>query len=187
MEITNVDQYHLEHGLDGSFNPTWVPGYPQGSHELELFVLETDTGIKGITASPSFPGGIDYGDTLQLLLLGEDPHDVPRIRNKLASLDLLGPRPWHVEVALWDIIGKDAGKPTYEILGATSREIRAYASTGEVKPAEERIDYVEDRLAEGFEAVKLRITSRDDVDVVRQVREAFPDLTLMVDANKGWA
>lgn len=187
MEITGVDQYHLARDLDGSFDPTWVPGYPQSRHELELFEIETDAGITGVTASPSFPGGIDYGDTLRLLLIGENPHDVSRIRRKLASLDLLGPRPWHVEVALWDIIGKDAGKPIYEVLGATSREIRCYASTGEVKPAEERIEYVEDRLADGFEAVKLRITSREDVDIVRRVREAFPDLTLMVDANKGWA
>jgi D-galactarolactone cycloisomerase len=187
MQITGVTQYHLAHELDGSFDPTWVPGYPQGTHECELFEIETDAGITGITASPSIPGGFEYGDTLRLLLLGEDPHDVARIRRKLASLDLLGPRPWHIEVALWDIIGKDAGKPIHEVLGATSREIAAYASTGEVKPADERIGYIEDRLDEGFEAVKLRITSREDIDIVRQVRETFPDLTLMVDANKGWA
>jgi D-galactarolactone cycloisomerase len=187
MQITDVTQYHLAHDFDGSFNPTWVPGYPQGTHECELFEIETDTGITGITASPSIPGGFDYGDTLRLLLLGEDPHDVAHIRKKLASLDLLGPRPWHIEVALWDIIGKDAGKPVYELLGGTNREIQTYASTGEVQPADERIASIEDRLDEGFEAVKLRITTREDIAVVREVRETFPDLTLMVDANKGWA
>ncbi|HET7325095.1 MAG TPA: mandelate racemase/muconate lactonizing enzyme family protein, partial [Halococcus sp.] len=66
-------------------------------------------------------------------------------------------------------------------------EIRTYASTGEVQPADERIAYIEDRLEEGFEAIKLRITSREDIELVREVRKAFPDLTLMVDANKGWA
>lgn len=187
MQITGVSQYHLTHDLDGSFAPTWVPGYPQGSHECELFVVETDAGITGIAASPSIPDGFDYGDTLRLLLLGEDPHDVARIRRKLASLDLLGPRPWHVEIALWDILGKDAGKPIYELLGGTNRDIPAYASTGEVKPADERIGYIDRRIDEGFEAVKLRITTEEDVEVVREVREAFPDLTLMVDANKGWA
>lgn len=187
MQITSINQYHLTHNLDGTFHPTWVPGYPQGSHECELFEIETDKGITGITASPSIPGGFDYGNTLRLLLLGEDPHDVARIRRKLASLDLLGPRPWHIEVALWDILGKDAGKPVHELLGGVSHGIPAYASTGEVQPADERIAYIEDRIAEGFEAVKLRITAHEDVEIVRQVREAFPDLTLMVDANKGWA
>ena len=187
MQITGISQYHLSHQLDGEFHPTWVPGYPQGSHELELFEIETDVGITGITASPSIPGGFDYGDTLRLLLLGEDPHDVAGTRRKLASLDLLGPRPWHIEVGLWDILGKDAGKPIHDLLGATGETIQAYASTGEIQPADERIASIENRLDEGFEAVKLRITAPEHVDIVRQVREAFPDLTLMVDANKGWA
>jgi L-alanine-DL-glutamate epimerase-like enolase superfamily enzyme len=54
-------------------------------------------------------------------------------------------------------------------------------------PAADRIDYVQDRVDEGFEAVKLRLAEPDDVAVVHAVREAFPDLPLMVDANRGWS
>ena len=57
MRITGVNQYHLEHVLEEPFYPTWIPGYPQSTHELELFELETDTGHTGIAASPSFAGG----------------------------------------------------------------------------------------------------------------------------------
>lgn len=187
MQITGVDQHHLTYDLGGTFEPTWIPGYPQGTHELELFEIETDAGISGFAASPSFAGGLDYVDALRMFLLGEDPHDIETLRRKLASIDLIGPRPWHLEVALWDILGKDAGKPVHELLGASSRRIPAYASTAAVRPTDERIAYVEARLEEGFEAVKLRITSREDVEIVREVREAFPELTLMVDANKGWS
>lgn len=187
MQITGVTQYHVSHALDGTFHPTWIPGYPQGTHEAEVFEIETDAGITGITASPSFAGGIQYEDILNLFLSGRDPHDIEGIIDTLESIHLLGPRSWHIELALWDIIGKDAGKPVYELLGGTSKPVRAYASTGMYLPAEERIDYVEDRIDEGFEAVKLRITERDHLEMVREVREAFPDLPLMVDANKGWS
>lgn len=187
MQITGVTQYHVSHPLDGAFEPTWIPGYAQHAHEAEVFEIETDAGITGVTASPSFAGGLDYETPLGLFLQGEDPHDIETILGKLASIDLIGPRPWHVELALWDIIGKDAGKPVYELLGGSGEPIPAYASTGAVLAAEDRIEYVEARVEEGFEAVKLRITERSDLDVVRAVREAFPDLTLMVDANKGWA
>lgn len=187
MEITGVTQYHCSRALEGTFEPTWIPGYPQGTHEVELFEIETDAGITGLAASPSFAGGIEYGDALSLFLLGEDPHDVRGIRRKLDSVGLVGPRPWHVELALWDIVGKDAGKPVYELLGGTDDPIPAYASSGEVQPAPERIEYVERRVEEGFDAVKLRVSTREDVEIVRRVREAFPDLTLMVDANKGWS
>lgn len=187
MQITGVNQYHLEHHLEEPFYPTWIPGYPQSTHELELFEVETDAGISGYAASPSFGGGLDYETPLELFLVGEDPHNVEGILRKLDTVNLVGPRPWHLEMALWDIVGKDAGKPIYELFGATARDVPVYASTGEVMAADERIAYVEERVAEGFEAVKLRVTEREHLETVRAVREAFPDLTLMVDANKGWA
>lgn len=187
MQITGVDQHHCSHPLGGTFEPTWIPGYPQGTHEVELFEVHTDAGITGLAASPSFAGGLDYAEPLELFLVGQDPHDVDGIRRRLASIDLIGPRPWHLEMACWDVVGKDAGKPVYELLGGTGEPIPAYASTGEVQPAEERLEYVRARVAEGFEAVKLRVTEPADLTVVRAVRESFPDLTVMVDANKGWA
>jgi D-galactarolactone cycloisomerase len=187
MQITGIDQHHLSHPLGGTFQPTWIPGYPQGTHEVELFEVHTDAGITGLAASPSFAGGLAYGEPLELFLVGQDPHDVGGIRRRLESVNLIGPRPWHLEMACWDIIGKDAGKPVFELLGGTADPIPAYASTGEVQPADERLDYVRERVEEGFEAVKLRVVEASDCSVVRAVREAFPDLTVMVDANKGWA
>lgn len=190
MKISDVNQYHLEFELEGGFKPTWVPGYTQRIHEAELFEVRTDEGITGITASPSFAGGFDYIDPVKLFLLGEDPHNVEKILRKLESVNLLAPRPWHLEAALWDIIGKDEGKPVYELLGGKYREFKAYASTGELQDADERLGYVEDRVEEGFEAVKLRFQSKDvekDLNVARRIREEFPDLKLMVDANMGWS
>lgn len=189
MKITGVTQYHLSHDLEGAYEPTWIPGYSQGSHEVELFVLETDEDVRGVTASPSFAGGIDYETPLEFFLVGEDPHAIGRIRRKLSSIDLLGPRPWHIEVACWDIIGKDAGKPLYELLGGERRPIPAYASTGERQGVDERLQYVEDRVDEGFGAVKLRFGPDlvEDLTVAKQIRDRFPDLTLMVDGNMGWS
>lgn len=190
MQITGVTQTHLEYPLGGTWEPTWIPGYPQGAHEAELFEIETDEGITGITASPSFAGGFDYETPLDLFLTGEDPYDVEGVLRKLDTIDLLGPRPWHLEIALWDIIGKDTGQPIHRLMGADAEPIPVYASTGELQPPEERIDYVEDRIDEGVEAVKLRFQHEDvedDLEVARQVRAAFPDLTLMVDANMGWS
>lgn len=187
MEITAVNQYHAEHEMDGSFDPTWIPGYPQGTHEVEIFEVETDTGITGVAAGPSFGGGLDYSDMLGAFVGGEDPHDVRGVLRKMDSFRLAGPRPWHVEMALWDIIGKDAGTPVYELLGASADPIPVYASTGEVKPADERIEYIQDVVDQGIEAVKLRVTEVEHVDIVKEIRASFPDLTLMVDANKGWS
>ncbi len=189
MRITSVRQHHVENSLDGAYRPTWIPGYPQATNEGEVIEIETDEGIVGYAASPSFAGGIEYEEQLSLFLVGKDPHNLREIRRGLRTFDLLGPRPWHIEMALWDIIGKDAGKPVYELLGGEGREIPVYASTGEHKEVEDRVEYVEERVSEGFEAVKLRFGRdriEDDLRVAHRVRDDFPDLTLMVDANMGW-
>lgn len=86
MEITGVTQHHVSVPLNGAFEPTWIPGYAQHSHEAEVFEIETDAGITGVTASPSFGGGFDYETPLGLFLAGEDPHDVEGILQPDAAL-----------------------------------------------------------------------------------------------------
>lgn len=192
MEITGIDQHHLVHDLDGSWAPTWVPGADSGSHELDLFAVHTDAGVTGHTAYPSFPGGgLDLAAGYESVLVGEDPREIERILERVETLEFLGTDARHMEVAMWDIIGKDAGLPVYRLLGGSPDPVPVYASTGERQHAEERIAYVEDRVAEGYEAVKLRFGAADpeadrDLPVARYLREEFPELTLMVDANMGW-
>lgn len=190
MEITAVNQYHLRHELEQSWEPAWKPGYEQDVHEVLLFELETDTDISGYATASGFAGRMDYLELAERFLVGEDPRNVERLVEKMEPLNLWGPRPWHFEVALWDIVGKDAGKPIYDLLGGSDEPIRAYASTGERQSLEKRLSYVEDRVSEGFEGVKLRCHGEDpeqDLEVMRRIREEFPDLTLMLDANMGWS
>lgn len=189
MEITDINQYQLRYDLEDSWEPAWKPGYEQDTHEVVLFEIETDTGITGHATASGFAGRMDYLELAEMFLLGEDPREVERIIEKLEPLNLWGPRPWHFEVALWDIAGKDAGKPIYELLGGSPDPIRAYASTAERQPTDKRLAYVTDRVDEGFEAVKLRCHGEDpdpDLETMRRIREKYPDLTLMLDANMGW-
>jgi len=189
MEITEITQRRIRRALPEPFDPSWVPGGTQTDLTIDLFEVHTDAGVTGVTAMPSFPGGLDLEHVFESQLVGEDPHEVERILKLLETVEFLGADAYYMELALWDIIGKSAGKPVYKLLGGDDRPVPVYASTGAIRPVEERLAYVEDRVEEGFEAVKLRFRSDDpdpDLEVARAVREAFPDLTLMVDANNGW-
>lgn len=61
-----------------------------------------------------------------------------------------------VDVALWDIKGKAAGLPVYELLGGKSRKsITLYAhATGNT--VDDTLDRMEGLMAEGFKAVRLQ-------------------------------
>jgi L-rhamnonate dehydratase len=102
-------------------------------------------------------------------------------RKGLAIMALSG-----IDLALWDLRGKAAGKPIHELLGgARHRRMPMYASLGD-DPAS--------AVAAGFTAVKLHLPPiRSDGDraaVVQAVREARnaigPNVRLMADAFMNW-
>jgi L-alanine-DL-glutamate epimerase-like enolase superfamily enzyme len=65
----------------------------------------------------------------------------------------------------------------------------AYASSGELADLDERVRRCAALRDAGVRAVKLRLHSGDwrvDLPVIAAVREAVPDLAVMVDANQGW-
>ena len=78
----------------------------------------------------------------------------------------------------------------WRLLGGTRDRILAYASTGELVSAEERVRRCLALRDAGVRAVKLRLHSADwrlDLPVVAGVRDAVgDDLEIMVDANQGW-
>ena len=190
MQITDITDYRIEYPMEATFEPSWYPDFEQSVHEVQLYEIETDTAVSGITSVTGDATRVDSLDLARETLVGKDPRNVEQRIRDLSSLNSYGPRPWHFEVALWDIVGKEVGKPIYDLLGGDSSPIPAYASSGELRPPAERLDYVTDRVDEGFEAVKLRFHSddiEDDLAVARRVRAEFPDLVLMVDLNMGWS
>ena len=95
-----------------------------------------------------------------------------------------------LEMACWDLHGKQAGLPVYELLGGAvrSRVIRSRFSLGayEVPRAQAR---VAELLEMGFDTIKVKVGGRpeDDIARVRAVREVIgPDRSLVIDANCGW-
>lgn len=91
------------------------------------------------------------------------------------------------DMAVWDLRAKAAGWPLYKLLGGQSKSIPAYAggvSLGYGEPSA-LVDHVAGFVAAGYTAVKIRIGEgvAPDRARVEAARRAFPDLTLLADAN----
>jgi L-alanine-DL-glutamate epimerase-like enolase superfamily enzyme len=190
MRVIGVQVRLLEYPLPTPFYPSWLPGYPQTAHRVNLLTLETDEGIRGYAAGVAFGR---EGQGLEQLLLpflfGRDPFQIEQVVQICRSATFLGLRLWWVEMAFWDIIGKALGQPVYRLLGGAQERVRAYASTGELKGVMERLNYIAQIREMGFRAVKLRFHSMDwqeDMAVARSVRKQYADMDIMVDANMGW-
>ncbi|MDX1734048.1 MAG: mandelate racemase/muconate lactonizing enzyme family protein, partial [Halioglobus sp.] len=177
--------------LPDVFHPAWIPGFRQAENRFTLVRLLTSDGIEGYSAVQSMgPELAGLGGLLGSYLLGERADDIPSIRQRIREMGYLGWRVGWLEPACWDILGKAANKPIYELLGGAPGSIRLYASTGSTRSVSYRVDEVAARIDEGFDSVKLRVhgdTLQEDVEHIVETRRGVGDaVELGVDANQGW-
>ena len=194
MRIDRIELWHVALPLPAPFHPAWIPGMAQEDCRLDLIRLFAD-GVQGVAAAPAMAeerAGI--GDLLGPYFLGERADDLASVRQRIREMGYLGFRVGFIEAACWDLLGKARKQPVWKLLADAAGRVvpdapvRFYASTGTVHG--ERVgEVVEARLAEGFDAVKLRVHDFDpgvDAAILRRARAAAPDTSLMVDANQGW-
>lgn len=192
MKIVDVRLQLVEVPLEKPFASCWNPGNPETKVFVTIAEVITDDGIHGYGAacdSSQLVAGI-WETQIRPLLIGKDVSQIEEISIGLTNSALYAYRPWFVEVAVWDALGKYAKLPIYKMLGGAQDKILAYASTGELKSAEERIEDANRFLSEGFTMMKLRAHHDDpkvDLDIIGKVINAVGDkMQVGVDANQGW-
>lgn len=190
MRIRNVRVHRLSIPLPKPFRAAWRPGIPEARTDLWVVRLEAGD-LEGFGVGMALTRGeaAMVERYVRGLLVGFDPERREILRPFLRFSAFIGSRLWPVELAMWDLAAKARGLSVAEMAGKKRDRVPAYASTGEVKPAPQRLKDVEEFRRQGFRAVKLRAHSarwQDDLATVRAVREASPDLVLMVDANQAW-
>jgi L-alanine-DL-glutamate epimerase-like enolase superfamily enzyme len=201
LRITDIEAIHLriEDPNIGLFD---------GSYDDCVIVVHTDEGISGIgeveSLAPAIqaiiaaPPAHNHARGLKELLVGEDPSDPERLWQLMYdATDYVGRRGlmMHaiggIDIALWDIAGKIAGKPVCELLGGAKRSrLRAY---GTIYPMARTPDEVRRQIA-AAQAINLRAFKfaadpwwLDDLDLTRALllaarHEAGEAAILIVDA-----
>ncbi len=162
---------------------TFVVGNPPPLHGGRYFIflkLVTDDGIEGVgevyaaTFSPHLVAKV-VEDVFERHLLDQDPHHIERIWRRVYGSGYtlrpdvsLGGVLSGLEMACWDIIGKAADRPVYDLLGGKVHErLRSYTylypKTGSAypDPSSEKSVYDDpDMAAElGLEEVEIGFTA----------------------------
>ena len=88
-----------------------------------------------------------------------------------------------IDLAAWALWSSAAGMPLAAALGGTREEVVAGVSLGIEPTIEDLMAQVAFHVEHGYPRVKLKIQPGWDVDPVRAVRSAWPDLDVHVDAN----
>jgi O-succinylbenzoate synthase len=88
-----------------------------------------------------------------------------------------------VENGLLNLVALQKGVPLHELLGRPAKRIMSGLSIGLKETQADLLAAVEKAVARKYHRIKMKIKKGQDVEWVQAVRDRFPDLPLMVDAN----
>ncbi len=213
MEITNVEACAVSVPVlgteEGGIAPYRTNHGAVTDVERVLVRVDTDEGISGwgemrpILSPEATIAAIEEG--VAPIVEGHSPYERESLRRLLfieyTNVDVyFAP----IEVACWDVVGKDLGKPVYELLGGwtapstTERRVDAAGvgdghvdvayCAGIESPADSR-EHAARALAEGYDVLKTKAGRDWEEDVARIVAmddEAGGDLDFRLDPNQGW-
>src|SRR5215469_98820 len=92
-----------------------------------------------------------------------------------------------IEAAVWDLAARLDQVPLWKKIGGGARlEIPCGVSIGIQESVPDLLATIERELAAGYQRIKIKIKPGWDVEVVRRVRERFPAIKLMADANSAY-
>ena len=91
-----------------------------------------------------------------------------------------------IETACWDLEAKNAGVPLWKHLGGTRSEIACGVSIGIQDSPEILLEKIRKEVDAGYQRIKIKIKPDWDLKIVERVRQQFPDIRLMGDANSAY-
>jgi L-alanine-DL-glutamate epimerase-like enolase superfamily enzyme len=129
-------------------------------------LIHTDTGLSGLGETYPHPAAEEavVHSSLAPRLLGQDPSRIDRLWASM--FDAISYSGWAgaemraisaIDMALWDLAGKAAGLPVYQLLGGASRDrIRTYNTCYDhLSFLTEPVELAASLLAEGISAMKI--------------------------------
>jgi len=91
-----------------------------------------------------------------------------------------------IEGAIWDIYAQQTNQSLSAALGGKKDNIEVGISIGIQKSIEDLVALVDGFVNEGYKRMKIKIKPGWDVEVMRTLRETFPDVAFMADANSAY-
>ena len=191
--------------------PLWIPyeqpfHWSQGvTHGAEVILVEvhTDEGVVGYGESIAPPSAEAVRAHLSLAadfcigrspfenarLIGEAYHGLFGREEACRAPTFAGKTLAGLEMALWDAMGKAAGRPVHALLGGAVRDEVRYFGFPQGETAEEIAGEAARLAASGHEVIYVEVGRGDDLDaqIVARVRAAIgPDKRLRLDPNGRW-
>jgi D-galactarolactone cycloisomerase len=202
MEISSVEAVPLSYSIDRDDGLVTGRGDVVTERPMTLVRVTTDDGLVGWGEAfgPPQTNAAMLEEMIADMVVGTDPFSTESLHDRAYAglYHFAGRGPLQsvlagVDIALWDLKGKEMDRPVHHLLGGPTRsEVTPYASTM-MRYDRETDEVEEDSTAqlrtavdEGFAAAKIKVgrNVEDDVRRVERARDVLgSDASLMVDMN----
>ncbi|MEG0383701.1 MAG: o-succinylbenzoate synthase [Solibacillus sp.] len=91
-----------------------------------------------------------------------------------------------IEGAIWDIYAQQTNQSLAAALGGKKDKIEVGISIGIQKSMDDLVALVDEYVNEGYKRIKVKIKPGWDIEVMRTLRETFPGVAIMADANSAY-
>lgn len=179
-------------------------GKPVDHINMPIVLIKADDGTLGTGFAWNLMGGSSalkalLVDDFTPLLIGEDPLNHERLWDKLyrklqsvGRAGIVTQALAAVDLALWDIKGKKADMPVWQLLGGMRDRAPVYGSDGGwlYMTVDEMLTEFDRYLSQGMMGIKMKVGHADpeaDIERVAEVRSRLgPKPWIAVDANQQW-
>lgn len=91
-----------------------------------------------------------------------------------------------IEGAIWDIYAQQTKQSLTAAIGGKKERIEVGVSIGIQDSMEALIELVDGYVKEGYKRIKVKIKPGHDVEVIQTLRQHFPNIQMMADANSAY-
>jgi o-succinylbenzoate synthase len=194
MKITNITIQHLQMKLKAPFTTSF------GTFTNKDFLLleaKDQDGTIGWGESVAFHSPWYNEETLQTnwhmledflipLLLNKEINHPDEVSELFAPIRKNNMAKSTIEGAVWDIYAQQTNQSLASALGGKKDKIEVGISIGIQKSIEDLVALVDEYVKEGYKRIKVKIKPGWDVEVMRTLRENFPNVAIMADANSAY-
>jgi o-succinylbenzoate synthase len=194
MKITDITIRHLQMKLKAPFTTSF------GTFTNKDFLLleaKDQDGTIGWGESVAFHSPWYNEETLQTnwhmledflipLLLNKEINHPDEVSELFAPIRKNNMAKSTIEGAIWDIYAQQTNQSLASALGGKKDKIEVGISIGIQKSIDDLVALVDEYVKEGYKRIKVKIKPGWDVEVMRTLRENFPNVAIMADANSAY-
>ncbi|PJK17077.1 o-succinylbenzoate synthase [Chryseomicrobium excrementi] len=194
MKLVEVTLRHLQMEMKSPFSTSF------GTFQMKDFILleaRDEQGTVGYGESVAFSSPWYNEETFKTnwhmledflipMLLGKELQHPDEVSDLFSAIRKNNMAKSTIEGAVWDIYAQQTNQSLAHALGGTKDQIDVGISIGIQNSVEELIEVVRGYVEEGYKRIKVKIKPGWDVDVMRRLREAFPNVAIMADANSAY-